>query len=463
MSHRTTAQARQEAFRQSITQQVSVLVECLLAWVQAEPRVLAEMEQQVLHVGKPLLSALLSGLLPLLLPTYDPPEQACACGGSATYQRCRSAQVLTVVGPIQITRPYYHCAACGHGQSPLDQQLQFCAGSVSGGLEELLALLGAQAASFEAAVPILEKLTLVQVAPNSVRAATERLGTLVADAEQQALTAALAEPPPAPVLGHATPSPATPQSTTYISLDGVMVHLEGGWHEVTLGAVYTTQLRGNAQCPSQTSLHATDLSFVTDLVTAEAFGPLLWAEAYRRGVRAVSRVVVIGDGGAWIWNIAASHFPNAIQILDWYHASEYLWRAASGIYGEGSPLAAAWAKQHLATLWEGQVAEVLTVLQTYRGRSDAVQEAVTYYTNNQHRMHYASYRAQGLQIGSGSIESGCNHVIGARLKQAGMIWSKEGACAVAKVRARLKSGRWDETIRERLPLQRSYTRRQQAA
>ncbi len=73
------------------------------------------------------------------------------------------------------------------------------------------------------------------------------------------------------------------------------------------------------------------------------------------------------------------------------------------------------------------------------------------------------YRAAGMQIGSGTIESGCKHVIGARLKQAGMIWDVEGARTVAKVRARLKSGRWEETIALRPPLRRTYTRTQAAA
>ena len=226
MSHRTTPQDRQAAFLQQMTKQMTLVVQQLTSWMQSESRTLMELEQQVLQDGKQLLTAMLSGLLPLLLPTYDPPERVCACGGTARYLRDRPAQVLTLVGPVQLTRPYYHCAACGHGTAPLDQQLQFCPGSISGGLEELLALLGAQADSFEAAVPLLDKLALVQVAPNTVRAATERLGLLVADAEREALTTALQEPPPAPALGRGAPAPA--QSTTYISLDGTMVHLLDG-------------------------------------------------------------------------------------------------------------------------------------------------------------------------------------------------------------------------------------------
>src|SRR5207244_4238797 len=75
-------------------------------------------------------------------------------------------------------------------------------------------------------------------------------------------------------------------------------------------------------------------------------------------------------------------------------------------------------------------------------------------------MDYASYRARGMQIGSGSAESACKQLVSARLKQAGMIWDASGAEAVAVVRAWLKSERWEEAIRLRGVRSRSYRRKQ---
>jgi hypothetical protein len=100
--------------------------------------------------------------------------------------------------------------------------------------------------------------------------------------------------------------------------------------------------------------------------------------------------------------------------------------------------------------------------QQHADRGNVVQDALTSYPTNLPRMRYAEYRAQGIQLGSGLIESGCKHVIGARLKQAGMIWTLEGARAVAKVRARLRSGRWDETITQRPSPYRRYRRKNEA-
>jgi hypothetical protein len=94
----------------------------------------------------------------------------------------------------------------------------------------------------------------------------------------------------------------------------------------------------------------------------------------------------------------------------------------------------------------------------HRQRGAAVEEAITDYTNNAHRLRYADYRARGLQVGSGSIESGCKQVVTARLKQAGMVWSLDGARAVAAVRTWLKSGRWQDALALRPRRQRTYQR-----
>jgi len=198
---------------------------------------------------------------------------------------------------------------------------------------------------------------------------------------------------------------------------------------------------------------------VADLTDVERFGRHLWVEAERRGLGQAQQVIVIGDGAHWLWKLAEEHFPQATQILDWYHAATYVWKAADLLYGEGTDLAKHWAKQHLDLLWAGDVQTLLDHLHAQTVHKPSLRPIITYFQNNQQRMHYATYRANGWQIGSGTIESGCKHVIGARLKQAGMIWSSAGAQAVATLRARLKSRRWDETANAQPPPARSYLRR----
>ena len=75
-----------------------------------------------------------------------------------------------------------------------------------------------------------------------------------------------------------------------------------------------------------------------------------------------------GDGAQWIWHIAERHFPRATQIVDWYHASEYLWNASSAIWGQAGEERAAWAQAQLDVLWEGQVGGVVVELEQWRER-----------------------------------------------------------------------------------------------
>lgn len=454
MANCTTSQAQKEAFIAQMTQCMAEVAQKMSDWVTAEPRTLEETEKMTLKTVKELGNALLTSLISLNVPAYPEGKVPCPCGQTADYQRMRPAHVDTLLGTITLNRPYYLCRSCHHGLAPLDQQLGLCAGGISAGLEEILALMGAQS-PFEEAVALIQKLTLVDVCPNSCKEATETLGQIVAEEERQAVEAAWDTREP--VLP--TP-PERPPERLYISIDGTTVHTrEEGWKEIKLGAFYTTTAVVPKKRPEQLEVRAQDISFYTNFADPETFGRALWLEGYRRGVTKAKEVVAIGDGAHWIWNLVEEHFPGAIQIVDWYHATQYIWKVAHAVYGEGSDLAKQWAKNRLDELWDGKVNKILLHCQEHTSAGEAVHQAITYYTNNQERMRYPEYRAKGLQIGSGSVESGCKHVIGARLKGAGMIWSVEGARAVAHVRARLKSGRWEETVAQRPPPHRSYQRK----
>ena len=159
----TTLTPRQEAFVAEMTQRMADVARRLSAWASDEVRTLGDLEQQVVRLGKDLSNALLAGVCQLTAPAVPARHVACACGQVASYQRWRPAQVLTVLGPITVQRPYYHCAHCHHGFAPLDAQLALCAGSISAGLDELLALLWSTEDSFEAASTVLVTVTLVLV------------------------------------------------------------------------------------------------------------------------------------------------------------------------------------------------------------------------------------------------------------------------------------------------------------
>ena len=231
MPYPTIAHRSQEAFVQDLADRMTTLAHHLSTWVAEDPPPLQMLEEQVLRTLKELGSVRVAGLCHLLVPRYPPPTQPCTCGATAVFQRIRPATCCTLRGPITLHRPYYLCPPCHHGCAPLDHQVGRCAGSRSAGLDELLALLGATQDSFAEAATVLERLTVVQVAPNTVRAATEQLGAVLAEVEQAQVTALQADHPP-------TVTPSASTAPLCVSLDGVQAHLTpDGWKELCVGAV----------------------------------------------------------------------------------------------------------------------------------------------------------------------------------------------------------------------------------
>ncbi|GIV76592.1 MAG: hypothetical protein KatS3mg050_0986 [Litorilinea sp.] len=441
-----------EAFVQAVQERVGQLAAELYERMAQASRTLGEMEEAVTQAMWQVGRELLQTLCEQEVPRYPEGQIRCECGETAEYVRMRTGQMKTQLGVLRLRRPYYLCESCGQGCYPMDEALGFCAGSISAGLEELLAYVGSQLA-FEEAAGLLEQLRGLSVSSGRIRRATEELGKRVQAEEAHAVEEAWEQGETPPVT-----APLPPSQPFYISMDGVSVLIrKQGGREQKLGAVYTTRAKPARQRPDELEIRAEEMSFYTEMADAETFGRGLWLEAQRRGLAQAEQVVVIGDGAHWIWRLADEHFPGAIQILDWYHASSYIWKAAQAIYGPESDLGKRWARQRLDQLWEGKLDPLRKELQKY-ATHQAVQEAMAYYQNNRTRMDYPRYRQMGLQIGSGVIESGCKHVIAHRLRQAGMRWTEEGAQAVAKLRARLKSGRWQETAALIPPPKRSYHR-----
>jgi len=167
-------------------------------------------------------------------------------------------------------------------------------------------------------------------------------------------------------------------------------------------------------------------------------------EATRRGFDRAQRRVVLGDGAPWIWNLATEHFPDAIQIVDLFHAKGHLWDVAKAIYGAGSELGEQWAKQRRDELDEGKIDAVLAALRVHAEANDEARKCLGYVTDNRHRMRYPEFRAQGLCTSSGVVEAGCKTAIGTRCKRTGMHWTVAGANAIIALRCCKLSGRFED-------------------
>ena len=163
-----------------------------------------------------------------------------------------------------------------------------------------------------------------------------------------------------------------------------------------------------------------------------------------RGLAVLREALLLGDGAAWIWNLADERFDARIEVIDAYHAAQHLHAAAVALFGEG-PTATTWAEARTGERLAQGVAPVLAALRAARAPSAEAAEVLRqergYFTTNAERMDYPTLRLDGLPIGSGSIESAANHLVQRRMKQAGMRWSDNGGRAMLALRARLRSRR----------------------
>jgi len=460
-----------QAVQSQVTAKVQEIIRDLIEkQVESEETwTLKDKEVAVLRAITEVGNELLSGLLQLHETPYNAAAVPCQCGEQAIYQRQREGGVQTIVGAVRLKRAYYLCPDCHQGRYPLDEELAFCPGGLSAGLEESAALAGV-VEPFASAADLLTRLlwTGVTLSHNRVREATEDMGQALAQAEEEWVKQAFGSD--AGVLPEA---PEQGPSRLYISVDGTDVRCKatGGeevedgqnyvWHEAKVAALYETEEVTSSRKPGETEIKAKDIEYYADVSDAQHFARLVWLKAYERGVSHAAEVILLGDGAAWIWLRLGLIFPQAIQILDWHHAEGYVIQVAQAVFGPGTQAGTMWLKQEIDLLWDGQVPQVihnLEILQSAQPQIEAIQTALTYYTNNQHRMNYPAYRQRGLQIGSGTIESGCKRVVKARLDQAGMTWTVEGARAVLKARAAYLSGQWDDFWQSRAFQPRAYRR-----
>jgi hypothetical protein len=136
-------------------------------------------------------------------------------------------------------------------------------------------------------------------------------------------------------------------------------------------------------------------------------------------------------------------FPQAIQILDRYHAKEALHRAAQVIFG-ATTAGKQWAEQRCTELDDGRLRDIVHELRSHADACAEATKCALYIVRNRARMRYPTFRAQGLCTSTGVLEAGCKVVIGTRLKRAGMRWTVQGANAIIALRCSKLSWRFED-------------------
>ena len=373
----------------------------------------------------------------------------CGCGRTARYAGRRAKTIRTALGAMTLERAYYHCEPCRTGFCPRDRTLGIDETTLSPAATRMTAAAAARV-SFAEASTLLDELAGLAVDPKQVERAAEALGREIAADECQTVEPEVLRVAPTMYLGvDGTGIPMRKAETA--QRQGKQPDGSAKTREVKLAVAWSAQRRH-----PKTGIPMRDpgsVSYTAAIETAASrdtdrdlspFAQRVCREAQRRRFAAADRRVILGDGAPWIWTLADECFPDAIQIVDIFHAKGHLWDVAKALYTPGADLATHWAKQRRDELDAGRIDAIVDALARHAPTCDEARKCIDYLNRNRHRMRYPAFRATGLCVATGVVEAGCKHAVGARLKRAGMHWSVDGANAILALRCSILSGRFDD-------------------
>src|ERR671914_1722052 len=362
--------------------------------------------------------------------------------------------VETLIGDLEVQRPYFYCRKCHLGHSPLDQNLGLNAGRIQLDVQQAAAELAVEL-PYETASTLFGRLSGLSVSSERLHTLTNQAaeGLRVLDVapsreaidELVAQVAAGRRRRPVLVLGiDGAYVPSRPESARgrrpgqarqrarrapwrhawyeakgfrFYLLDGDRIVHVLSWHQV----------QGEA-----------DLGEALKTIKDEGLIP-----------EETVRLCVIGDGADWIWKHVQALFPDACQVLDYYHCCEYLHKMAYAQYGH-TLQALEWVEATLTRLYHGQVGAVLGGLRRMQPTSEEAAKAIdncwVHLRKHRSRTHYGKSRRGGYPLGSGGIESSNKFICHVRLKRSGAWWYEASSNQMLALRCAKYNGTFNHVF-----------------
>jgi len=356
------------------------------------------------------------------------------------HYRKRHLQVHSILGKFSLWRDYFYDGE--QGRTPLDEQLGLKDG-ITPGLQRIMSRAGAMSGSFELASQDLNAYSRLEVSGRSIQRMAAVIGPEVQAWQQDR---APTKPDPAPEVMYVSYD-GTGVPTTKSETQGRKGKQPDGTsksREVKLGCVFTQRRIMEGELPDRDPESTT---YIASFNEASDFGGIIRQEAKLRGMAYAKKVVVLGDGAPWIWEVARVNFPDATWIIDLYHALEHVNHIAALIYPNESTYtghAKKWRKWLKQDKVDRFIKEISDLADTRLDKKDEILKAINYFIKNRDRMLYATFRKAGYFVGSGVIEAGCKTVVGKRAKQSGMFWKTKGAQNVLATRCAVLSKLFDD-------------------
>jgi Zn-finger protein len=233
-------------------------------------------------------------------------------------------------------------------------------------------------------------------------------------------------------------------SSVGISLDGACMLLrKDGWRVAMVGSISLYDVEGER-------LHTSYIAQAPEYGKETFFGDFEKQIATTKKVYPEKTYVGVADGAADNWKFLQNHVDT--QILDFYHATEYLSKVSNAAFKrkfEGKE----WLKKSCHTLkHEKDGAKILlkeirelTKKKISNAKKEEIEAAITYFNNHLLQMNYSSHLSKKIPIGSGVIEAACKVIVKQRMCNSGMRWTEEGANNVLVLRCFNETdGKWKQ-------------------
>jgi hypothetical protein len=379
------------------------------------------------------------------------PPDCPRCGKKLKRLQTLERTVQTMAGEIKVKRQRGWCSKCKEWFIPADLALGLSSGW-SPHLQEMAALFASKMPVVEASA-VLERATGIKMPPASMDRAAKRVAREAEEKrarrdEEARLGVGL--PPALDKLKSA--------DTLIIMVDAWHIRERDGWgrtarlrrqgqeperwHWVYVGTVFRLSQR---TCKGARPVIA-ERGYVATREGLPALITQVHAEALRRGLGKVDRVLLMGDGAAWIWNLAEGRFREAVQRIDLFHIQEHLWAVARELHPDDPIKTKIWVQKMKRKLLKGQAPKVVTGIEQALEslcpeRQQAVQKEAEYLKKHSGRMDYDQARQRGEPCGTGPIESTCRQYQ-CRFKRPGQFWTKPGDNGLLCIDTWWRNRRW---------------------
>lgn len=359
----------------------------------------------------------------------DDKAKACPrCGLKTKVRRYAvKREIQTLTGKLIIKRNYHYCENCQSGFYPRDKELGLPEkGDVSYGLERRILDFGINDTYAQAA----ERWGVhygFAISENLIRRVVHRVGQKVDKCDERYLQHML------------MPPEAKASKLLLVQTDGSMLPTRNGWKEAKMAVVMRTENHHQGNKNSRGMVSAA--RYVGVLGEQEEFSKSLERTLTVERAAKAHRIVWLADGALGNWRLASDLAPGCTQILDWYHAVEHAMDCGKILIGANDDyLLQLWKERCEQYLIQGDIKKIITELMDCLENADtdsvsAINDLVRYYRNNEKRMNYSRYLADGLPIGSGTVESAHRHVLQVRMKRAGQRWSYRRGRQMTRLRA----------------------------